>query len=135
MRVALITHLRGDLVFRGRLGQQPRFPRRACERLLDIHVLATLHGGERDGGVHVIGDHDRHRVDALLLVEQLAIVLVFRRLLPAFETLGAAGPVHVGQRDDVLRVERPEHAHGTAAGADAGDIHLLVGGLIAECLQ
>ena len=46
---------------------------------------------------------DGDRVDALLLVEHLAEVLVLRRLVPALEPFGAARPVHVGERDDVLR--------------------------------
>ena len=44
------------------------------QRLLALHVLAQLHRGERDGGVHVVGSRDDHRVERPRLVEQLAEV-------------------------------------------------------------
>ena len=98
-------------------------------------MLAELHRRERGGGVHVIGNRDRDGVDALaLLVEHLAEVFVARRLFPALEPFGAADPVDVGERDDVLGVAAAEDAHGAAAGADAGDVEFLVGRLEPELL-
>jgi hypothetical protein len=98
-------------------------------------VLAALHRRERDRGVHVIRDDHRDRVDALLLVEHLAEVLVLRRLVESREPFSAPRPVHVGERDDVLGAQRAEDTGRPAAGADPGDMHLLVGRLVAEELQ
>ena len=67
--------------------------------------------------VHVIGNDHGDRVDALLLVEHLAVVLVLRRLVEAREPFSAPRPVHVRERDDVLGAQRAEDARRPAAGA------------------
>ncbi len=76
--MALVAHLRRD--FRAlRLARElPRFGDRPRQRLLDVHVLAEIHRGQRDGGVHVIRRRDDDGVDVLLLLEHLPVVLVAR---------------------------------------------------------
>ena len=77
-RVALVAHLRDDLVLPRRLGQGAGLGDGAGHRLLHVDVLAELHRLHRDEGVHVIGRRDEDRVDVLLLLEHHAEVLVFR---------------------------------------------------------
>ena len=72
--VALIAHLRGDFRCRGLLRELSDFLHGPGERLLHVHVLAEVHGRQRDGRVHVIGRGYHDRVDVLLLVEHLAVV-------------------------------------------------------------
>ena len=79
-RVALVAHLRHDLVFPCRLGQRPRLADGARQRLLHVDVLPELHRRHRDDGVIVIGRGDDDRVDVFLLLEHLAEVLVQHRL-------------------------------------------------------
>ena len=43
VRVALVAHLRRDLILGGRLGEHARFPDGARQRLLHVDVLAALH--------------------------------------------------------------------------------------------
>src|SRR5262249_36814316 len=136
VRITLIAHLRGDFVPLRRLRQQPRLPRRAGQRLLDVNALAHLHASQRGGRVHMIGRADHDGVNLLVLfVEHLAKVLVLRGLLPAFEALLAAFPIHVGQRDDVLGLALAQIAERLAASADAGDVQFFVGRLIAQRLE
>ena len=81
--VALVAHLRDDLVLPRRLGQRPGLADGARQRLLHVDVLAQLHRGHRDQGVRVIRRGDEHRVDVLLLLEHHAVVLVLDRLRDA----------------------------------------------------
>src|SRR5262249_6666678 len=64
-----------------------------------------------------------------------AKVLVLRGLLPTFEALLAAFPIHVGQRDDILGLALAQIAERLAARADAGDVQFFVGRLIAQRLE
>ena len=57
-RVALVAHLRHDLVLPRGLGQRPGLADGARQRLLHVDVLAELHRGHRDHGVVVIGRGD-----------------------------------------------------------------------------
>jgi hypothetical protein len=82
-----------------------------------------------------VGNHDGNRIDALLLVEHLAVVLVARRLVPALEPFGAANRVDVCQRHDLLGLEATEHARCPAARPHAGDRQFFVRRLVAERLE
>ena len=70
VRESLVAHLRRDLVFGGGLLEQAGLPRRARQRLFTVDVLAHLHTGERDRGVHEIRDADGHGVDIPALAIQ-----------------------------------------------------------------
>ena len=76
-RVALVAHLRHELgIVLGLLRQHACFVDRPAQGLLDVDVLAGIHGRDRDRRVHVIGGGDDDRVDVLLLLEHLAIVAI-----------------------------------------------------------
>ena len=76
-RVALVAHLRVDLVLR-RLGRERagfvRCTRSAASRQKTL--LAEVDGADRGRGVVVVGRGDQHRVDVLVrVVEHLAVVV------------------------------------------------------------
>ena len=79
--VALVAHLRGDFGFLCTTRKFASFFDRPAERLLDVHMLAKLHGRQGNGGVHVVGRGDHDGVDILLALEHLAIVGVARGFL------------------------------------------------------
>ncbi len=58
LRVALVAHLRDDLLLGRLLRQVPRFVHRPAHRLLHVDVLAEIHRRRRDHRVHVIGRRD-----------------------------------------------------------------------------
>jgi hypothetical protein len=83
---ALVAHLGRDLIFDRGLLQEARFPDGAGERLFDVDVLAALHAGEGDGGVHEIGHADGDGVDILaLFLQHHAEVFVLGSLLELLE--------------------------------------------------
>ncbi len=137
VRKALVAHLRSDLVFGRGVEQQPCFPGRARQWLFDVDMLAALHAGERDGGVHEVRHADRTGVDVLaLLVEHDAEVFVFGGLLVALQVCAGAGFVHVAQRYDVFRARGIVQVHAALpAAANGGDVQFLVERLIAESPQ
>ena len=109
VRVALVAHLRGDLVFVGRLHQLARFPDGAGQRLLHVDVLAALHAPHGGGGVHEIGDGDDDRVDVLVfLVEHLAEVFVLRSAFELLEFARGLLFIDIAQRDDVFGAAQPQ---------------------------
>lgn len=56
---AIREKVRRDLGLAGGFDDQSRFVHAIRQRLVHQHVLALLHGGDRDGGVEMIGRHDR----------------------------------------------------------------------------
>ncbi len=81
--VALVAHLRGDFGFFGAAGEVAGFFDTPGERLLHVDVLAEIHGGGGDGGVHVVGSGDDDGVDVFLVLEHVAVIFValgFRQL-------------------------------------------------------
>ncbi len=136
VRIALIAHLRGDLIFVRRLHQLPRFPHRARERFLHINVLAALHAPHGCGSVHEIRNGHDDGVDIVgLFVEHLAEVFVFGGLFVLFEGCSGMLFVHIAERDDVLRSAAIDVACGLASGADRGDVEFFVGRFITRRLQ
>jgi hypothetical protein len=142
----LVAHLGDDARAARRFLQHAGLVHRPGERLLHVHVLARVHGGQRDDGVQVVGRGDDDRVDVLLLREHLAEVHVapgLRVLLLHGEALGArtalvvlAAPderaldvaeVDVAQGDDVLAHELLGVAHPHAAGAHDRDVERVAG--------
>ncbi len=118
------------------------------QRLLDIHILAGLAGGDGLDGVPVVGRGDDERVD-VRTVEQHAEVLHSDR---AAGDLGHAGNtraqasetwinlvvfgmevrcVHIAERHDLrigLRQERLQELAAAVAHADEPEPHLVAGG-------
>ena len=137
MRVALVAHLRRDLVFGGGIEQQACFPRRAGKRLFDVDVLAALHGVQADGGMHVIGYADGAGVDVLaFLVEHDAEIFVFGRFVELAEVLSGALGVDVAKRNDVLGLgDLVEDDSALSAAADGSDVELVVERLVAESFE
>ena len=135
--IALVAHLRGDLVFRGRLAQLARFPDRAHQRLLHVHVLAALHAPHGRRGVHVVRYGDDHGVDVLaFLIQHLPEVFVLRRLVEARERGGGAAVVHIAERHDIFRGRRGRNIRcRLPAGADRGEVQFLVGGFVSRAFQ
>jgi hypothetical protein len=95
--VALDAHLRDGLLLRRHAGQLPGLVEVMGQRLLGVDVQALLHRPYRDRGVHVVRRGDVHRVEGLLLVEQLPPVLVDLHVGELPLDLGGAAQVHVGR--------------------------------------
>ena len=134
MRVSLVTHLRGDFVLDGRVGQQARLPGCSGQRFLHVDVLAALHAGVRHCGVHVVGDADGAGVDVLsFFIQHDAEIFVLGRLVEAREVRCGAGFVHVAESHDVLGLGGlVEVGSALAAATDRGDVQLVVIGLVAQ---
>ena len=136
VRVALVAHLRGDLVFVRRLHQLPRFPHRARERFLHVNMLAALHAPHGRGSVHEIGNGHDHGVDIIaLFFEHLAEVFILCGLFVLLEGFGGMLFVHIAERDDVLRSTAIDVARGLSSGADRGDVEFFVRRFITQRLQ
>ena len=75
---ALVSHLRGNLMLPRGLGQGAGFVDRVRERLLAVDVLSPPDGRHRNDRMRMVRRAHDDRVDALLLVEHLAEVFVFR---------------------------------------------------------
>ena len=135
--VALVAHLRRDVVLGGRFRELARLPDRARQRLLHVHVLAALHAAGSRRGVHEIGNRDDDRVDAAaFLVEHLAEIPILGRLVELREDRPGRDIVDVAQRHDVLRRRAgADVARRLPARPDRGDVELLVGRLVAQHFQ
>ena len=137
VRISLIAHLRGDLIFRGEVGEQARFPNGARERLLTIDVLAALHRPGGADGVHEIRRGDDDGVDVLFLIEHLAEVGIPGRLVELVEHfLGAVG-VGIAEGDDIFLgvVADGDAATRLASRADGGDVQFFIRRFEAEHLE
>jgi len=66
--------VRRDLGLPGRLDHLARFVHAIRDGLVHRHMLALLHRGNRNRRVQVIGRHDFHGVQVLLLLQQFAEV-------------------------------------------------------------
>ena len=132
---SLVAHLGGDFGLARRLRHRSGLVNRAGQRLLAIDMLAQLDGRDGDDGVRVIRRGDHHGIDALLLVEHLAEVLIPLGGWVLLEGLGGVVPVHVAQGHDVLAADLFEVPGALAADADAGDVKLAVGGACAGAAQ
>ena len=81
-RTALVAHLHHTVVFQGRADQQFVFRRVMARRLLEIDMLAGLHGHDGRGGMPVVGHGDHHGIDILRL-EQTAQIPLAAGFAPA----------------------------------------------------
>ena len=131
---ALVAHLGGDLVFDCGVVEEAGFPGGAAEGFFDVDVLAGLHVGEGDGGVHEVGDGDGDGVDVLaFFIEHRAEVAIDGQLFEALHGRGSAVEIDVAEGDDVLGGGGFAENFGSAtAAADGGDVEFVVEGLIAE---
>ncbi len=136
VRMPLVAHLRGDLVLARHLGEHARFPNGARHRLLHVDVQSALDGPSGGHAVNMIGSGDHHRVDALLLVEHPAEILVARGLRVAVECLGGPDIIGIAQRDDVLGDRAGvDVAVAFAANTDAGDVQFLIGRFVSGAFK
>ena len=130
--VALVAHLRRDLVFRGGLHEKFALLERVGEGLFGEDGKPALHGGHEGGEVRVVGRHHRDGVDlAVHLVEHLAEVGEARRVgillqrgaaLLAFEIGVAEG----GDRAEAGLLEFLDVVPRLVAYADAREADLAV---------
>ena len=67
------------------------------------------------------------RIDVLALFEHLAVVFVLRDIRILLESFGGAIVVGIAQRDDILLRATCDIGPPLSAGADGGDVELLVG--------
>ncbi len=88
--MAHVAHLSDDAGSGGDVTQDTGFLNRPGEGLLDVGVLAQLHGGLADDGVGVVRGGDDDGVDVLALFEQFAVVgVAFGALVGLLELLSA----------------------------------------------
>ncbi len=124
--VPLIAHLRDDIHLAGDFAHPPRLVNRMRERLLAIDVLAHPHGQHAGRGVVMVGSRDDDRVDVLALFEHLAVIFVLGNVRIFLVRFGRALVVGVAQCDDVLVRATGDINAAFSAGADRGDVELLV---------
>ena len=125
--MALVAHLRGNLVLARCLGHFPSFIHGVRQRFLAIDVFAHFHGQERGRRVHVVRCGHRHRVDALaFLLQQHAEIFEAFRLRIFSEGTGGVDLVHVAQRVDVFVVHVFNVAGAFAAHTYAGDVQPII---------
>src|SRR5262249_8774910 len=120
------AHLRDDLRLRRRLGDGARLPDGVAKWLFAVDVLAQLERRERGEGVGVFRRADHDGVELPGVVDQLAEVVVGAGLRELLGGLAEAGLVHVAEGDDVLAGDLLGVGRAAAAGADDGDVQLLV---------
>ncbi len=90
-------------------------------------MLTQFHGGQADGGVHVVGNADDDRVDLLVQrIEHLAVIVEALRLGVVLERVSRALLVDVAKRDDVLAGHLVEVLGPLPAAADDGEVQLIV---------
>ena len=134
VREALIAHLRGDLVFDRRIGQQPRLPSGAGQRFFEVDVFTHLHACQRHRRVHEVGNGNGDRVKILaLFVEQRAEVAIDGQLRVTLQFRRGAVDIHIAKRDDVLRLGGFVENRGAASStANCCNVQLVVVRLVAE---
>ena len=127
--MALVAHLRLHLVPACGLGDRAGLGDGVRQRLLTVHVLAGLQCRQRDRGVRVIRRRDHHGVDALLLLEHLAVIRVHGRFRIQRDGLRRVVAVDVAQGDDVLARAGLQVGAAHSPDADPCDVQLVAGRL------
>ncbi len=128
--VALVAHLRHDTWHRRAASVILRASKTVCvSGFWQKTCLPACRHGHRDDGVGVVRRRDHHRVDALLLLEHHAVVLVDLGLRVQRDGLRRVGAVDVAQGDDVLALAGLQVGAPHAADADGGDVQLVAGRL------
>ena len=131
--VALVAHLRDDLLRLGEFAQLAGLVDVVAQRLLAVDGQPGLEGPDGGGEMMVIGRGHPHGVELFLLVEQLAVVAVDLRVgelvLDLLDRAGGVVHIHVGRRDNLLAGSHVHALAAHAADADEGKADLLVGGV------
>ena len=125
-RVALVTHLRGHLVFLGQARKQSGLIDRMCKGFLYIDVLAQRHGMGSHTGMGVVGRGHQYGIDGLAylvkhhtpVLEAAGIGIVVKRLSGIF-------PVHIAQGHNVLRAHLLQIAAAHSAHAHSGNVEFV----------
>ena len=132
---ALRPGLADPAVLAGRLDDPPAFADVVADRLLDVDVLAGLHGPDRGQGVPVVGRGDGDDVDGLVVEHGPQVLDRLRGRTPLLDELGGdfrravavgiadVGDLAVRQAGQFLRV-----LLAADAAADDGRGDLVVGG-------
>ena len=123
----LVSHLRGDLVLAGELGQHARLVDGVGQRFLAVNMFAQADGHRSGRGVGMIGSGDRHRVDIFIFcLQHIAEVgILGGRRVPVEHVRRLAG-IHVTKRHDVLAFAAVDVDLPFAAGTDRCDIEAFV---------
>ena len=101
--MALVAHLRDDLVPLSGLDHRAAFGDGVGQRLFAVHVLAMLHGRNGRDRMVMIRSANHHGVDVFVhLVEHLAEVAEPFGLGMVLECPRGIAPVHVAEGDDVV---------------------------------
>ena len=133
-RRTLVTHLSGDALLGGQLGQQTRLVNRVGKGLLAVDVLAQLHRGARYQSVSVVGGTADNGVDLVAdLVVHLAPVPETLSLRVAVESALGIVPVGIAESHDVLVRYVAQHGCASSADADTGDVQLVRRSFVPEC--
>jgi len=104
-----------------------RFPDVVRQRGLDVDVLAALHGLGRDHRVGMVRGGYDHGVDALLLVEHLAEVLVLGRVGVTLHRGSGQAAIDVAEGHDVGAFAFLHIAQASGAQPHAGDVQPFTG--------
>ena len=130
--VNLNAHLCGDARVVCRFADDPRFVHAVSQRLLAVDVLPELKGRQRGEGVRVLAGADDDGVEVARMIIQFAEV---DELACSGMPLGGGVQVplvDVAEGDDVFGLHVPHVVAAAAAGADDGDVELVVEVLPAE---
>ena len=124
--LALVAHLRRDLVLARRLRHRAGLIHGVRQRFLAVDMLTAFdgcHGGHR---VAVVRRRDDHSVDVrILLVQHFPEVFVLPGVRVASKRSRCVAPVHVAQGDNVLALECLQVPGPLTSHADARDVQLF----------
>ena len=126
MRSSLVTHLGGNTVLCGELGQESCFIDRKGKRFFYIDVLSCLHGRSGDDCVGVVGGSNHDSVSLVEhLVEHHAVVVVLLGLRILVEDVVGIFPVDIAQTYDVLGFHLGKVSCSAASDTDTEDVELV----------
>ena len=125
--MALIAHLGGDAEFAGGEGQLAGLPDGVGQGFLAIDVFAGMNGAHCGRGMVVIGDCHNDGVDTRLLFQHDPVIGIRACARIFLQGVGHGIGIDIAEGDDIFAGNALQIGGGAAAGADAGDVQLLVG--------